>query len=134
MKIANYLIVALDISLAINQAVMTKRVVSELFNHLVPYFEMNLRPHLMFQVLFKCHQACRLIPQELIDSNLRRVIGCLSYQIMRLGFEYAEDDNLKRVMLSELPQNTRRWRKYIQYHIKRPELTEEQKLKQQEQR
>lgn len=53
---------------------------------------------------------------------------------MRLGFEYAEDDNLKRVMLSELPQNTRRWRKYIQYHIKRPELTEEQKLKQQEQR
>jgi hypothetical protein len=40
--------VALDISLAINQAVMTKRVVSELFNHLVPYFEMNLRPHLMF--------------------------------------------------------------------------------------
>lgn len=125
MKIANYLIVALDISLAINQAVMTKRVVSELFNHLVPYFEMNLRPHLMFQVLFKCHQACRLIPQELIDSNLRRVIGCLSYQIMRLGFEYAEDDNLKRVMLSELPQNTRRWRKYIQYHIKRPELTEE---------
>jgi hypothetical protein len=68
----------------------------------------------------------------LIDSNLRRVIGCLSYQIMRLGFEYAEDDNLKRVMLSELPQNTRRWRKYIQYHIKRPELTEEQKLKQQE--
>jgi hypothetical protein len=51
---------------------------------------------------------------------------------MRLGFEYAEDDNLKRVMLSELPQNTRRWRKYIQYHIKRPELTEEQKLKQQE--
>jgi hypothetical protein len=134
MKIANYLIVALDISLAINQAVMTKRVVSELFNHLVPYFEMNLRPHLMFQVLFKCHQACRLIPQELIDSNLRRLIGCLSYQIMRLGFEYAEDDNLKRVMLSELPQNTRRWRKYIQYHIKRPELTEEQKLKQQEQR
>lgn len=125
MKIANYLIVALDISLAINQAVMTKRVVSELFNHLVPYFEMNLRPHLMIQVLFKCHQACRLIPQELIDSNLRRVIGCLSYQIMRLGFEYAEDDNLKRVMLSELPQNTRRWRKYIQYHIKRPELTEE---------
>ena len=103
MKIANYLLIALDISVAINQPVMSKRVVSELFNHLVPYFEMNLRPHLMFQVLFKCHQVCRVIPQDLIDSNLRRVIGCLSYQIMRLGFEYAEDDNLKRVMLSELP-------------------------------
>lgn len=38
MKIANYLIIALDIALAINQPVMTKRVVSELFSHLVPYF------------------------------------------------------------------------------------------------
>jgi hypothetical protein len=32
---------------------------------------------------------------------------------MKLGFEYAEEESLKRVMLSELPLNTRRWRKYI---------------------
>jgi hypothetical protein len=55
MKICNYLIIALDIAIAINQPVMSKRIVSEIFNHLVPYFEMNLRPQVLFQVLFKCH-------------------------------------------------------------------------------
>lgn len=48
MKICNYLLMALDISLTINQPVMTKRIVAEIFNHLVPYFEMNLRPQLLF--------------------------------------------------------------------------------------
>ncbi len=120
MKIANYLVIALDIALAINQPVMVKRVVSELFTHLVPYFQMNLRPQLLFQVLFKCHQAVtRQVPADLLDSNMRKVLGCLSYQIMRLGFEYGEEETLKRVMLSELPANTRKWRKYIQYQVKR---------------
>ena len=113
---------------------MTKRIVSDIFNHLVPYFEMTLRPQLLFQVLYKCHQAAtRNLPQELIDSNMRRVIGCITYQLLKLGFEYAEDESLKRVMISELPANTRRWRKYIQYQVKRPELTDEQKLKKEEQ-
>lgn len=48
MKICNYLLMALDISPTINQPVMTKRIVAEIFNHLVPYFEMNLRPQLLF--------------------------------------------------------------------------------------
>lgn len=48
MKICNYLLVALDISLNINSPVMTKRIVADIFNHLIPYFEMNLRPHLLF--------------------------------------------------------------------------------------
>jgi hypothetical protein len=99
---------------------MIKRVVSDLFSHLAPYFEMNLRPQMLFQVLFKCHQAmARGVPSELVDANMRKVIGCLTYQIMRLGFEYAEDETLKRVMISELPSNTRKWRKYIQYTVKR---------------
>jgi len=38
MKIANYLLIALDISLLLNRAVLVKRVVCELFNHLLPYF------------------------------------------------------------------------------------------------
>ena len=69
----------------------------------------------------------RGVPTELVDANMRKVIGCLTYQIMRLGFEYAEDETLKRVMISELPSNTRKWRKYIQYTVKRQELSEEQK-------
>ena len=105
---------------------MIKRVVSDLFSHLAPYFEMNLRPPRLFQVLFKGHLAmARGVPSELVDANMRKVIGCLTYQIMRLGFEYAEDETLKRVMISELPSNTRKWRKYIQYTVKRQELSEE---------
>jgi len=64
---------------------------------------------------------------------MRKIMGCISYQIMRLGFEYAEDESVKRVMISELPANSRRWRKYIQYHVKRQELTEEQKALKSEQ-
>lgn len=74
-----------------------------------------------------------MIPQELIDGNMRRVIGCLTYQVLRLGFEYAEDETIKRVMLSELPANTRKWRKYTQYQVKRQELTEDLRLKKDDQ-
>ena len=79
MKICNYLLIALDIVSSINQPVMIKRINAEIFNHLLPYFQMNLRPHLLFQILFKCHQAYRLVPSELVDSNMRRILGCLSY-------------------------------------------------------
>lgn len=90
---------------------------------------------MLFQVLFKCHQAAtRSVPAELIDSNMRRVLGCLTYQLLRLGFEHAADDDvLKRAMLSEIPANSRKWRKFIQYQVKRPELTEEQRLKKEDQ-
>ena len=36
-------------------------------------------------------------------------------------------------MISELPITSRKWRKYAQYVIQRPELTDEQKEKQEEQ-
>jgi hypothetical protein len=40
MKIANYLLIALDISLLLNRAVLVKRIVADLFNHLLAYFSM----------------------------------------------------------------------------------------------
>lgn len=39
MKIANYLLIALDIAVALNRGVLVKRVVCELFNHMLPYFQ-----------------------------------------------------------------------------------------------
>ena len=35
---------------------------------------------------------------------------------------------LRRVMLSELPINSRKWRKFATYIIRHPELTEEEKV------
>lgn len=55
MKICNYLLLALDIACSILQPVLIKRLISELYNHLVPYLSLSLRPHSLFQVLFKCH-------------------------------------------------------------------------------
>ena len=46
---------------------------------------------------------------------------------MRIGFQTSEGQMLRRVMLSELPINSRKWRKYATYIIKQPELTEEEK-------
>lgn len=45
---------------------------------------------------------------------------------MRLGFQTNEDQLLRRVMLSELPINSRKWRKYATYIIKQHTLTEEE--------
>ena len=44
MKIANFLCLALEISTDLNRPSLTKRVVAELYNHLVGYFSMKMRP------------------------------------------------------------------------------------------
>jgi hypothetical protein len=67
---------------------------------------------LLLQIVVKCHQALREIPQEMIDATSRRILSCLNFQIMRLSFQSNEEPLLKKVMLSELPINTRKWRKY----------------------
>jgi hypothetical protein len=112
MKIANFLCLSLEISTYLNRPSLTKRVVAELFNHLAPYFTMKLRPHILLQVLLKCHQSLKLVPHELIDANCRRILGCLSYQVVKLGYENSEDQMLRRAMISELPITSRKWRKY----------------------
>jgi hypothetical protein len=117
MKVANFLCLALEISTLLNRPSLTKRVVAELYNHLTPYFAMKMRPQILLQVLLKCHQALRLVPSELIDVNCRRIMGCLSYQVIKLGFETSEDKMLRRAMISELPINSRKWRKYVQYVV-----------------
>lgn len=41
---------------------------------------------------------------------------------MRLGFQTNETAMAKRIIISELPINTRKWRKYVQYQIKKAEI------------
>ena len=73
------------------------------------------------------------MPSELIDVNCRRIMGCLSYQVIKLGFETSEDKMLRRAMISELPINSRKWRKYVQYVVQRPPLTDDEREKLEEQ-
>jgi hypothetical protein len=124
MKIANYLLIALDISLLLNRAVMVKRCVCEIFNHLIPYFQTQIQSTLLLQIVVKCHQSLREIPQEMIDATSRRILACLNFQIMRLSFQNNEEPLLRKIMLSELPINTRKWRKYVQYVLQYPKLSE----------
>ena len=60
-------------------------------------------------------------------------MGCLSYQVIKLGFETSEDKMLRRAMISELPINSRKWRKYVQYVVQRPQLTDDEREKLEEQ-
>jgi len=55
MKIANYYLIALDIAVLLNRAVLIKRVVCELFNHMIPYFQTQMMSNLLFQIVVKCH-------------------------------------------------------------------------------
>ena len=79
MKIANYLVIALDIATLLAMPVLVKKVACELFNHLLSYFQMELQTPLLFHITLKCHQALRLVPSELVDSISRRIMACLSY-------------------------------------------------------
>lgn len=119
--------IALDISTMIMRTNLIKRTVVELFNHLVTYMQMQLLTPLLLQVLTKCHQAMRLVPQDQMDATSRKIMSCLSFQIMRLGFQTNESPMIKRLIISELPINTRKWRKFVQYQIKRID-PEEKKL------
>ena len=129
MKIANYLVIALDIAMLLNMPVLVKKVCCEIFNHLVSYFQMEFHTPLLFQITLKCHQAFRLIPSELVDATSRRVLACLSFQLVRTSLQTNEESMLRRVMLSELPLNSRKWRKYSQFVIQKPELSEEDQKK-----
>jgi hypothetical protein len=63
-----------------------------------------------------------------MDATSRKVMSCLSFQIMRLGFQTNESPMVKRLIISELPINTRKWRKFVQYQIKRIEPEEKKSL------
>jgi len=93
---------------------------------------MEFHTPLLFQITLKCHQAFRLIPSELVDATSRRVLACLSFQLVRTSLQTNEESMLRRVMLSELPLNSRKWRKYSQFVIQKPELSEEDQKKMQE--
>ena len=79
MRIANYLVIALDIGTMLNRPILIKRTVCELYNHLLSYFQMQLQSPLLLHILVKCHQAIRLVPADMIDSTCRRILSCLSF-------------------------------------------------------
>ena len=51
---------------------------------------------------------------------------------MRLGFQQNEDPVIRRVMLSELPINSRKWRKFAEFIMCKPELSEDDKIQMEE--
>ena len=51
MKIANYLVLALEIATGLNRFSLIKKIVDSLYNHLIPYFSMAMQPHLLMQLL-----------------------------------------------------------------------------------
>lgn len=57
----------------------------------------------------------RLVPSDQMDATCRKIMACLSFQIMRLGFQNNETSLIKRLIISELPINIRKWRKFTTY-------------------
>jgi hypothetical protein len=53
--------------------------------------------------------------------------------VVKLGFETSEDQMLRRAMISELPISSRKWRRYAQYVVQTPALSEDEKEKKEEQ-
>jgi hypothetical protein len=80
------------------------------------------------KLVFKAHHAAILVEGELIEGNMRRVISSLSYWATRFCFERNEHSSLNNLFKSEFHLVTRKWRRFGIYEVRRPELTEEQRI------
>lgn len=58
---------------------LQKRVLFELFNTLVEFFEEKSQSKLILQILVKMHLAASLVPENYWDDNLRKLSAKLSY-------------------------------------------------------
>ena len=68
LRICNFLLLALELSVLLKNPILTKRVLSELFNHSLPFLNFDPRPEFLKNYLLYVHQAVLTIPADQMDG------------------------------------------------------------------
>lgn len=68
LRICNFLLMAVELSIILRNPILIKRVVAALFNHSLPFLTFSPRPEFLSNYLLYFHQAIQLIPSDLMDG------------------------------------------------------------------
>jgi hypothetical protein len=73
LRICNFLLMALELSILLKNPILTKRCISELFNHSLEFLTFDPRPEFLKTYMLYVHQAFLSIPVDHMDSSMRRI-------------------------------------------------------------
>ena len=136
LKLINFLMLALELSLGINNPAIIKRLVWDIYNYLRPYLSYENHPPLIKYCLLFWHQSIRWIPREQMDSSTRRVGAWVAYELnksMLYKLLSLPDKFYNRLLLSENQLELRKWRTYSKMVKRLDQLDEDQLALKQEQ-
>ena len=125
---------ALELVILLKNPIMTKRVVWELFDHSLPLLSFDLKPEFLNSYLLYVHQSILTIPQDQMDALMRRIAHVLLTKSKKIHLKHDDSKLYKKSLLTELAIYLRKWQTYSWVVTKQDSLTEEQLLKQKEQK
>jgi hypothetical protein len=137
LRICNFLLLALELSILLKNPILTKRTLGELFDHTLPFLSFEPRPEFLRNYLLYIHQAILTIPVDQMDSPMRRIGSCLAYEVNKdfiANLKGEEHELYHRVLRTELTMELRKWQIYSTVVTKLDILTEEEEAKKKEQR
>lgn len=136
LRICNFLLMALELAVLLKNPILTKRVVCELFDQSLPLLSFAPRPEFLNSYLLYVHQSMLTIPQEQMDGPMRRIGSCIAYEVNKdkiFHLKHEDSELYRKVLLTELAIDLRKWQTHTRVVTKQDKLTEEQLLKQKEQ-
>jgi len=136
LRICNFLLLSLELSILLKNPILIKRTIGELFSHTLPFLSFDPRPEFMRGYLLYFHQAVLTIPADQMDSSMRRIGSCLSYEVSKdfiFHLQGEEHELYHTVLKTELTLELRKWQTYSQIVTKIDQLTEEDLEKQKKQ-
>jgi hypothetical protein len=137
LRICNFLLLALELSILLKNTILTKRCIASLFSHSLPLLSFSPRPEFLYSYLTYFHQSLLLIPESQMDGCIRRIGACLSYEIAKDKIAYLkkdENDIFYGLLNTELAIDLRKWQVYSSTVIKVDKLTPEQEAKRADQK
>ncbi len=123
LKIANYLVLGLELAMGTRQPFLISRVLNELYNHLVPLYSFTSAAsgNFLAHSTYKAHQAIALLPPAAMDTTTRAIAASLSFEAMRLSLQSHELGLVQRVVLAELlSPPKRKWHRHVWYTTRQP--------------
>ena len=121
---------ALELVIVLKNPILIKRTISELFSFTLPFLSFEPRPAFINNYLMFAHQAVLKIPDEFMDTSIRKIGSCLGYEINKGN----HSDLYIKLLRTEIAMDLRKWQTYSQVVTKLDKLTEEEVAKQQEQK
>ncbi|CAI2384889.1 unnamed protein product [Moneuplotes crassus] len=136
LKIINFLMLALELSIILKDFPVIKRLIYEIYDNLRPYLTFDRLPPLIFYCLLYCHQSITLLPKSCVDSPTRRIGSIIGYNLCKPYLVRMGQEKLPFMYLildAQSKIDLRKWRIHSKMITKADPLTNEMRAKREEQ-